>query len=122
MKNISLFIGRLNPIHIGHLNTIAYIDKETKKKHGIAYIGLTNSHDTDKNPLRFKQKLKYVKLATRNFKSVIVSEEPVFTIYEFIRDKCFECQENGGGTVTFYSGSDRVSSYDKMCKDLIEKY
>ncbi len=83
---------------------------------------MTITSDTDKNPLKFKQKLKYMKLATRGFKNVEVSDEPVFTIYEFIRDKCFECQENGGGKVTFYAGSDRVESYRKLCKDLLKKY
>ena len=83
---------------------------------------MTITSDTDKNPLKFKQKLKYMKLATRDFKNVEVSDEPVFTIYEFIRDKCFECQENGGGKVTFYAGSDRVEQYRKLCKDLLKKY
>ena len=54
MKNISLFIGRFNPVHIGHLNTIKYLSDETKKVHGTAYIGLTNTTDNNKNPLKFK--------------------------------------------------------------------
>ena len=122
MKNISLFIGRFNPVHIGHLNTIKYLSDQTKKNHGTAYIGMTNSSDKDKNPLKFKQKLKYMKLACRPFKNVVVSEDPVFTIYEYIRDTCFECQKNGGGKVTFYAGSDRVPSYKKLCADMLKKY
>ena len=53
-KNISLFMGRFNPVHIGHLNTIKFLSEETKKSHGVAYIGLTNTSDNDSNPLKFK--------------------------------------------------------------------
>ena len=122
MKNISIFVGRFNPVHIGHLNTIKFLSEETKKSHGVAYIGMTNTSDNDSNPLKFKQKVKYMKLATRAFSNVKVCETPVFTIYEFIRDMCFECQKNGGGTVTFYAGSDRVPSYRKLCASLLKKY
>lgn len=122
MGNISLFIGRFNPVHIGHLNTIKFLSEETKKSHGTAYIGLTNTSDNDSNPLNFKQKVKYMKLATERFNNVKVCETPVFTIYEFIRDMCFECQKSGGGTVTFYAGSDRVPSYKNLCANLLKKY
>ena len=122
MQNISLFIGRLNPIHVGHLNTIRFISQETRKHHGKAYIGLTNTVDRDKNPLNFKTKKKYVDIALKQFPNVHVFNTPVYAIYDFVRDFCFQCQEEGGGKITFYAGSDRVDSYRKTFTQLLKKY
>ena len=119
-SNISIFVGRFNPIHIGHLNTIKFISDETRKKNGTAYIGMSNSHDNDKNPLTFNQKVKYVKLAVRPFKNIEVSEEPAYSIYDYVRDLCYQCHEDGGGEVTLFAGSDRIPQYEKMCGKLLK--
>ena len=121
-NNILLFVGRFNPIHIGHLNTIRFLNEEAKRKHGTAYIGMSNSQDNARNPLTFKQKLKYVELACRPFKNVVVCDEPAYSIYDFIRDMCFDCQNEGGGQVTLYAGSDRIPDYTKTCQKLIDQH
>ena len=122
MSNISIFVGRFNPLHRGHLNTIKYLSDESSKHDAEAYIGMTNTSDTTDNPLKFKQKLKYLELALKPFKNVHAYDKPVYTIYEFIRDMCFECEKNNGGVVRFYAGSDRVESYKKLADSLIKKY
>ena len=53
-NNILLFVGRFNPIHVGHLNTIRFLNEEAARKHGTAYIGMSNSQDNVRNPLTFK--------------------------------------------------------------------
>lgn len=91
MQNFTVFIGRFNPMHIGHLNTVKYLSSESKKDKAIAYIGLTNTNDDIDNPLTFKEKIKYAKLAVKQFANVKIVDTPVYAIYDFIRDICFEC-------------------------------
>lgn len=122
MQNFTIFIGRFNPMHIGHLNTVRYLSSQSKKDKAIAYIGLTNTNDDIDNPLTFKEKIKYAKLAVKQFANVKIVDTPVYAIYDFIRDICFECQSKGGGTVKWYAGSDRISSYKKIADGLIKKY
>jgi hypothetical protein len=63
-----------------------------------------------------------MELAVKPFSNVHIYKKPIYTIYEFIRDMCFECEKSGGGKVTLYAGSDRVPSYNKLSQDLIKKY
>lgn len=122
MANISIFIGRFNPIHAGHLNTIKYLSDEAKKNKATAYIGLTNTNDDSDNPLTFKEKLKFAKLAVSPYSNVKISDTPVYAMYDFVRDVCFECEKTGGGIVRWYAGSDRVPNYRKTSDTLLKKY
>ena len=84
--NICVFVGRFNPIHRGHLNTIRFINQEAIKSEGIAYIATTPTHDNVKNPLTFEQKVKYIKEAIKPFTKVEMYEKPVTKIYDLFRD------------------------------------
>lgn len=116
--NINLFIGRLNPPQKAHYEIIEKMSETGNK----SYIGLTGTHDSDKNPLTWDQKFKYVFEMIKDYDNIEIWKEPVIRGYDVIRDCCFESSQTGGGTVTVYCGSDRIDYYSNLSKGLLKKY
>jgi len=71
-KKFGIFIGRLQPIHKGHIENIYQIIKE--KIEPIIFIGSTNIID-DKNPLNFTQRKKLVKIIFPDIKYILSLED-----------------------------------------------
>lgn len=116
-----IFTGRCNPPHQGHIESLKMLDKAAEN--GKSFIALTGTQDPKKNPLTFEQKYKYVKVAVDSWNlNIEVIDRPIIKIYDLLRDKSFDCEKSGGGTVYLFAGEDRIESYQKMADGIIKKY
>lgn len=52
--NVGIYIGRFQPLHIGHITIIAYMQK--KYDHIIVLVGSANQRPSTKNPFSFEQR------------------------------------------------------------------
>lgn len=121
--NINVVMGRFNPPHIGHLATFKVLDQITKAdKDARAFIVTSKTQDSKKNPLSFNNKIRYLTYAVaENDLDIDVVDEPVTSIYGLLKSCSLICQTSGGGTVTLYSGSDRVASYKRMTDSIMKE-
>lgn len=62
-KTVVYTVGRFNPPTTGHELLIKTVEKTARKEGGDAYVFATTSHDSKKNPLKFEQKIYFLKKA-----------------------------------------------------------
>ena len=116
MSKIVFTFGRFNPPTIGHMLLVDKIRGVAKKKRATALVFTGSTQDKKKNPLNFKDKIKYMKKA---FKGVtVVNETSVKTIFDAL--EYFD--KRGYKDITLVVGSDRVSEFKNLIKKYLKDY
>jgi hypothetical protein len=112
MKKMTFSFGRLNPPTVGHTKLLDVLKKESK---GAEYrMYLSRSHDRKKNPLSFKDKVKYARLMNPKHSLYIMDDAKINTIFDIL----VKLHDEGYGYICMVVGSDRVSEFETM----INKY
>lgn len=107
-KSAELFLGRMQPVHIGHKKII-----DSMKNPFIAIVkGSKSSEDKSKNPLDFNEQKRLLKKIS-NAQIIEVSVGYIPEIIKDIRLKGFEVD-------VVYAGADRIEGYKKQI-DAINK-
>ncbi len=113
MRSVVFTFGRFNPPTTGHMKLIEKIVKVAKQNSADYRIFLSRSQDSKKNPLKLKDKVKYLKLSAPKYKSAIRSEE-IVNVFDIL----VNLHEAGYEKVIMVVGSDRVSEF----KNILNKY
>lgn len=114
-KEVSLFLGRMQPIHKGHLAII------NKMKNPVVAIvkGAKTSQDKAKNPLTADQQIKMLKKVAPSVEVVVVPNGYLPEIIDMLR-------RAGDEVVTVYAGADRIKAYkaqvDRGNKELDDEH
>ena len=111
---IVLAWGRFNPPTTGHEKLIKAVVSEAKKRRADYRIYPTKSIDPKKNPLTFKEKVRFMKQMFPKHARNISSEESVNTLIKAVQ----KLESEGYKTVTLIAGSDRITEF----KTLLNKY
>jgi len=102
-KPVVITFGRFNPITKGHGELIDFVVKEARG--GTGMIFTSQSHDAKKNPIPYKDKLKYLK---KFFPKAVIMDKPnlktVFQILGWLSDEGYK-------DVTLVVGGDRVKEF-----------
>jgi nicotinic acid mononucleotide adenylyltransferase len=110
MKKAVIAWGRMNPPTIGHEKLVNRVAAVAKREGGEPKIYLSHTQNPKKDPLQYRDKIKYAQRAFGN----IVKPSTSRTIIELMK----ELQNAGYKQVTVVAGSDRVPEYNK----LLQKY
>lgn len=102
-KNVELFLGRMQPIHLGHEAII----KKMKNPIVALVKGKASGANKERNPLTSKDQIKYLK---KLFTSLDIIEVPT----GFIPDIINHIRKEGKEVSVVYAGADRISGYKKM--------
>ena len=107
-KTVYFTFGRMNPPTIGHeklLNTLA-----TKSGNNLYRVYLSQSSDKSKNPLAYKDKVKFVrKMFPRHARSVMMNPK----IKTFL-DAAVALYNEGFKNIVMVVGEDRVNEFDVL--------
>jgi len=108
-KKCVFAFGRMNPPTTGHAKLVEKVKAIAKENDADHLIVLSHSHDSKKNPLSAKEKLKYVKafFPGINF-SVSSSEQPNFLA------QAASLYKKGVTELHMVGGSDRTSEYERL--------
>ena len=112
-KGIVFTFGRFSPPHIGHellINKVKKVAKQHRFEHGIY---ASKSHDKTRNPLKYKDKIAFMKKA---FKNANVVNDPNLINPFFVAKKL---SDDGYKHVILVVGGDRVSEMDKNIRAYI---
>ena len=121
-EDIVVYYGRFNPPHSGHLGVVKRLAQIASSKKAKAYITLSGSVDSEKNPLPFDVKLRYVKAMVRDNKfDIEVFDKAIMSIYDLLKNLAFEADKTSGD-VYLMCGSDRMDQYQKMADSMVKKY
>jgi len=102
-KKVELFLGRMQPIHLGHEAII----KKMKNPVVALVKGKISSKDKERNPLSVKDQTRLLK---KLFPSITIIEVPT----GFVPDIINELRKKGLEVTTIYAGADRINSYKAM--------
>ena len=116
MKTVVFTFGRFNPPTTGHIKLIEKIVKTAKQYSADYRIFLSRSQDAKKNPLKLKDKVKYLKLSVPKYKGGIRSEE-IINVFGIL----VNLHEAGYEKVVMVVGSDRVSEFGSILKKYNKK-
>jgi predicted nucleotidyltransferase len=115
-RGIVFAFGRMNPITSGHEELVKGLAKAAKKYKADAVLYLSPSHDPQKNPLKFLDKVKFAKAA---FPQVRVSDNPmVKNPYQAILDAI----DDGYKRIYMAAGEDRISSFETMIRRILKDF
>ena len=108
-KKCVFAFGRMNPPTTGHAKLVEKVKAIAKENDADHLIVLSHSHDSKKNPLSPKEKLKYVKafFPGVNF-SVSSSEQPNFLA------QAASLYKKGVTELHMVGGSDRTAEYERL--------
>lgn len=109
MKAVFTF-GRMNPPTVGHEKLVNKVREVARKTRGQPLIFLSQSQDKKKNPLDYKDKIKF---AQKAFGKIAVKTKSK-TVIQVLQ----ELEKQGYKDVVMVVGSDRVASF----KELLNKY
>lgn len=108
MKKAVIAWGRMNPPTVGHEMLVNRVVAIAKRESGEPKIYLSHTQNAKKDPLQYRDKIKYAQRAFGN----IVKPSTSRTIIELMK----ELQKAGYSQVTVVAGSDRVPEYTKLLK------
>jgi len=111
-KPVVFTFGRFNPITKGHAKLIDFIVK--KSRGGTGMIFTSQSQDSNKNPLGYNQKIKYLKKFFP--KATIIKNTSLRTPFEILK----WLSDEGYKDVTMVVGGDRVDEFDKQIRKYVK--
>jgi|LWDU01.1.fsa_nt_gi nicotinic acid mononucleotide adenylyltransferase len=114
-KPVVFTFGRFNPLTAGHELMINDVIKQAKSRGGKPLIFTSQTQDTKKNPLSYKDKTKYLKMF---WGRKIIKDTKIVTAFnalEWISDKGYK-------NVIMVVGSDRVARFEKYMRPYVDSY
>tara|TARA_Y100001937_G_scaffold79123_1_gene107279 strand:- start:17368 stop:18768 length:1401 start_codon:yes stop_codon:yes gene_type:complete len=111
-KEVSFVFGRFNPPTIGHEKLFEYVKKISRG--GTYRIYASKSQDPKKNPLNFKEKIKFLRKMFPKSARNIMSDKDVRTALDVV----VKLYDQGFTKATMVVGSDRVNEF----RVLLNKY
>jgi len=102
-KTVELFLGRMQPIHLGHEAII----KKMKNPVVALVKGKASGEDKSRNPLTAKDQKRFLK---KLFPKIEIIEVPT----GFVPDIINALRKDGMEVTTVYAGADRINSYKGM--------
>jgi len=112
--SIVLAWGRFQPPTTGHLKLINAVVSEAKKRGADYRIYPTKSNDPKKNPLTFKEKVRFMRKMFPRHARKISSDEGINTLIKAAQ----KLEAEGYKNLTLLAGSDRINEF----KILLNKY
>jgi hypothetical protein len=110
-KEITFSFGRLNPPTTGHGKLL---DALSSVSSGEYRMYLSKSHDSKKNPLSLKDKVKFIKKMFPKHSKSIVNDDNIRNVFDIL----VKLYDDGFNAVVMVVGSDRVNEF----KMLMDKY
>ena len=104
-KKADLFLGRMQPIHLGHIKII----KKMKNPIVVLVKGAASSKDKSRNPLSADDQIKLLKKSVPSVRIVIAANGYLPAIFGDMRKQGFEIE-------TLFAGADRLSDYERQVK------
>jgi hypothetical protein len=104
-KKIAITFGRMNPPTTGHSKLVRMVAKTARRNKADAAVYLSHSEDKKKNPLSYKDKIKFAKHAFGS----IVKESAARNIIEVLKEL-----ESAYTDVIIIVGSDRIREFDTL--------
>ena len=111
-KDVTFTFGRYNPPTIGHEVLFDAVKKQARS--GAYRIYTSKSQDKKKNPLEFKEKIKYVRKLFPKHARAVMGDKNIRTVFDIVN----VLYEQGFTKVTMVVGSDRVVEFNA----LLDKY
>ena len=110
-QHVSFCFGRLNPPHFGHQGLMQTV--QTSAKGGAWFIFVSKSHDTNKNPLSYPDKLKWISTLYPQVKGHLVPDPEIRTVLQ----AAAYLYSKGYRTATFVAGEDDMPQMRKLLED-----
>ena len=105
-KEVSFVFGRFNPPTIGHEKLFEALKKQSRG--GSYRIYASQSVDAKKNPLQFKDKIKFLrKMFPKHARNVMADKD-----VRNVLDIAVKLYDQGFTKITLVAGSDRVREFD----------
>jgi len=105
-KEVAFVFGRFNPPTIGHEKLFEAVKKQSRG--GSYRIYASQSVDAKKNPLQFKDKIKFLRKMFPKHARNVMADKDVRTVL----DIAVKLYDQGFTKVTLVAGSDRVREFD----------
>ena len=105
-KEVAFVFGRFNPPTIGHEKLFEAVKKQSRG--GSYRIYASQSVDAKKNPLQFKDKIKFLRKMFPKHARNVMADKGVRTVL----DIAVKLYDQGFTKVTLVAGSDRVREFD----------
>lgn len=113
-KSVVFTFGRFNPVTNGHEKLVNLVIETAKRKKADPLVFPSQSQDSKKNPLMFKDKIKYMKKFFP--KAKIVNDVKMKNPYIILK----VLSDAGYKDVTMVVGGDRVQSFDAGIRKYIK--
>jgi|TARA_B100000809_G_C15102888_1_gene517604 hypothetical protein len=112
LKTAVFTFGRFNPPTIGHEVLVNKIEAVARRNRADAFVFLSSSQDSKKNPLDYKDKVKWMKKMFKPkgqniFKYSKDQPNDVMKVASLLHDKGYE-------QITMVVGSDRINEFKKL--------
>src|SRR5210317_2482262 len=105
-KEVAFVFGRFNPPTIGHEKLFEAVKKQSRG--GSYRIYASQSVDAKKNPLQFKDKIKFLRKMFPKHARNVMADKDVRNVLDIV----VKLYEQGFTKVTMVAGSDRVKEFD----------
>ena len=114
-KPVVFTFGRFNPVTSGHEIMIKDVKKQAKSRGGNPLIFTSQTQDSKKNPLSYKDKTKFLK---HFWGKIIVKDTKIKTAFDALE----WLSGKGYKNVTLVVGSDRVERFEKYMRPYVKTY
>ena len=114
-KPVVFTFGRFNPVTSGHEIMIKDVIKQAKSRGGNPLIFTSQTQDSKKNPLSYKDKIKFLK---HFWGRIIIKDTSIKTAFDALE----WLSKKGYKNVTLVVGSDRVERFEKYMRPYVKTY